>query len=51
MIRAGVDASPLIFLEKLDALDALTHYQEVLTTVKVLAQVLPGTGVDDPEAL
>lgn len=50
-MRAGIDASPLIFLAKLDALDVLTYYQEVLTTGEVLAEVLPETGVDDPETL
>lgn len=50
-MRAGIDASPLIFLSKLDALDVLTYYEEVLTTAEVLAEVVPETRAGNQEAL
>ncbi|MEE9164558.1 MAG: hypothetical protein V3U17_07205 [Thermoplasmata archaeon] len=50
-MRSGVDASPLIFLAKLDALDVLTHYDEVLTTPEVVAEVALESRSDDPESL
>lgn len=50
-MRAGIDASPFIFLTKLEALDVLTYYEEVLTTAEVIAEVLPEARPDDAEAL
>lgn len=50
-MRAGVDASPLIFLAKLNALDVLTYYEEALTTPEVVGEVLSETRPDAPEAL
>lgn len=50
-MRAGIDASPLIFLAKLDALNVLGHYDEALTIPEVVAEVLPGTRPDDLESL
>ncbi|MFQ5552312.1 MAG: hypothetical protein ACE5EW_01070 [Thermoplasmata archaeon] len=50
-MRAGIDASPLIFLTKLEALDVLTYYEEVLTTAEVIGEVLPEARPEDTEAL
>lgn len=50
-MRAGIDASPLIFLSRLEALDVLAHYEEILTTAEVIEEVLPEGRPDDAEAL
>ncbi len=50
-MRAGINASPLIFLAKLDQLHLLSGYEEVLTTPQVIAEVLTEPIENYPESL
>ncbi len=50
-MRAAVNASPLIFLAKLDMLHLLDMYEKVYSTSEVLSEVLGGIGAGYQDAL
>ena len=50
-MKAAINASPLIFLAKLDCLEALAVFDEVLTTDIVIDEVEAGAGEGIPDAL
>jgi predicted nucleic acid-binding protein len=50
-MKAAVNASPLIFLAKLDMLDCLRVYEEIYTTKQVIAEIERGLNKGFQEAL